>query len=336
MQSVKLAKQLAWCALIEQGHTFDTARQQIPYFYSGSRGIHGAEFADKIQVEFTDLYKHNLLPNFENTFLDWLNTGTCQAKGLETFKPSFSAGVTQSIDSFVQFARNKKLCFLEGEYFYAPIVCNNLNINYKYIKDASTLHPGHAVIISLPFADTGSQHKRTKQILDACDEFNIPVMIDACYWMLARDLEFDFNRHCIKSVAFSLSKAFPVSFGRIGVRYTRPGWHDGQTLHSDIGYNNRISASIGLQIMEHYNPSYLVHRHEQRYISLCNLLGLNQENNVLFATGNSDWHEYSRQTLAERYGIEDKQHYNNRIFLGGLLDSLNIDRLIGYADKIQV
>ena len=329
MHGIELAKQFAWCVLVDQGYNFESARTELPHFYSGSRGVESDRVMSKLRCNLSSLHNPTVLDNYQSQFLTWVNQSKrTSAKGLDKFEPDFSAGVTQAIDSFLLRVRNKTVCFFEGEYYYAPVLCNRLGIKYKYIKDASRLHPGDAVILSYPFADTGSEHSKTEQLLNMCDEFGIPVMIDACYWMLGRDLEFDFNRHCIKSVAFSFSKAFPVAHARVGVRYTRPGWEDGQTLHKDINYNNRLSADIGLQLMQNFSCDYLIDLYEERYIRLCKLFELHKENSILFATGDSSWSEYSRVTLAKSYGITDKQSYNNRIFLGRLLESPIIDRLL--------
>ena len=64
------------------------------------------------------------------------------------------------------------------------------------------------VIFSLPFSDYGDIHPKTNDILDKCDELEVPVFVDCGHLVMARDIEFDFDRKCIEGISFSLSKGF--------------------------------------------------------------------------------------------------------------------------------
>ena len=75
----------------------------------------------------------------------------------------------------------------------------------------------------MPFSDTGSKHFLMDKIILECEKKNIPVMIDCCYFTMCSPVSnFNFKvKNVIKMVVFSLSKAFPVSRLRIGMRLTK-------------------------------------------------------------------------------------------------------------------
>jgi hypothetical protein len=62
-----------------------------------------------------------------------------------------------------------------------------------------------AVVISLPFSDYGKEHPRMREILDECEKWEVPVLIDCAYYVIARDINFDFSKYsCIEDITFSL------------------------------------------------------------------------------------------------------------------------------------
>jgi hypothetical protein len=66
-----------------------------------------------------------------------------------------------------------------------------------------------AVVISLPFSDYGKEHPKMREILDECERWEVPVLIDCAYYVIARDINFDFSKYsCIEDITFSLSKGF--------------------------------------------------------------------------------------------------------------------------------
>ena len=53
--------------------------------------------------------------------------------------------------------------------------------NWKYINNLD-IKKNDAVVISLPFSDTGSKHQDMEKLIDLCDRLNVPVLIDCCYF----------------------------------------------------------------------------------------------------------------------------------------------------------
>ena len=72
---------------------------------------------------------------------------------------------------------------------------------------------------------------------------NIPVFIDSAYYCIARDINFNLDRPCIDTVAFSISKAF---YGaerlRIGIRCRKTDEDDGCLLFNQLHCVSKISA----------------------------------------------------------------------------------------------
>ena len=91
------------------------------------------------------------------------------------------------------------------------------------------------MIISLPFSDCGAEHPATQDILDECDKLDVPVFIDCAYYSIARDINFNLDRKCIKGIAFSLSKAFYGTHRlRIGLRCKKDFNDDGVRVIKEV------------------------------------------------------------------------------------------------------
>ena len=67
----------------------------------------------------------------------------------------------------------------------------------RWIDDA--LPKGDAVIVSLP-SGNGKQHKDWFELLDTCDELDIPVFVDMAWYGTCWNINVNVNRHCIKQV----------------------------------------------------------------------------------------------------------------------------------------
>ena len=126
-------------------------------------------------------------------------TNACKAKAnlfLNGFKSlQFVHGTSQSFDFFYLINHTKRFRGFKGDFMYHKIMWKK-GYEWKHIEDGE-IERGDAVIFSLPFSDFGSVHPRTNEILDKCDELGVPVFLDCAYMIMARNIEFDFNRKCI-------------------------------------------------------------------------------------------------------------------------------------------
>lgn len=337
MNSIELAKQLAWIVTADKVAGFGPIRETVRNFYSGSRAIADPEliaFIKKLPHISDMLYDHNVISTFEQSYSLWLlDHSSNKIFGLDNFEADISQGATQSFDSFYLRYPNKNYKFLQGEYFYHVLTGINLNRSWSFITNWRELKNGDAFILSVPFCDTGNQVLELDEIFDHCSLNNIPVLLDCAYFTIAKDITINLNHSCIDTVAFSLSKTFPVAHARIGMRYTRPTSKDGQKLHSKINYDNRASAAVGLELIRNFSSNFIVNKYQSAYDKFVSLLGLTPGNSIMFADGNEQWTEYGRKSLLEVYDLDlDYRLFKNRICLTQLLENQN---LVNYAlDKL--
>jgi hypothetical protein len=140
-------------------------------------------------------------------------------------------------------------------------------------------------------------------------------------------VEVNANHQSVDTVAFSLSKAWPVSTARIGMRYTRPDTFDGQKLHCSIGYNNNLGAAIGNAVLDCYTPDWIVDQRRQQYAVVCDILGLSPTSSVNFGIGNDLWNNHSRRELLDNYGLSfDPGLFVNRICLNKIYQHWDLFR----------
>ncbi len=301
---------------------FDQARSWVNGCYIGSRLDPDDEFSRWLGTQASgydytaSAGKSDQLKMLEDRWSSWVTQHKYNVlKNLNAYQPDFSQGTTQAFDSFYLRHRNRRFRCLIGEYFYHIKVWQTHGLSWTW-TDLTDLKPGDALVISVPFCDTAKKPPGLDAALMRCDELGIPVLLDLCYWPISFGIELDLNHECIDTVAFSLSKAWPVSTARIGMRYTRPESYDGQKLHHDIGYNNNLGAFLGNVILDNFSIDRLVDRCQSRYHTICDALSLEPTNSVVFGLGNDSWNIYSRRELLRNYGLKfDDRMFVNRICL---------------------
>ena len=154
-------------------------------------------------------------------------------------------------------------------------------------------------------------------------------MLDCAYYTIAQGLNINLNFNCIDTITFSLSKTFPIAHARVGMRYTKHKFQDGQKLHSNINYDNRISAGIGLHFINKFPSDYIWLKYKKAYNKFVNALGLKQSQTILFADGDNQWKEYGRRDILQSYGLEDDQNlYHNRICITELLENIKLSEKV--------
>jgi hypothetical protein len=249
--------------------------------------------------------------------------------GLEGFQADFSAGTTQAFDSFYYRHRHRRFRCFVGEYFYHLKTWISTNTPWAFVTSAEPLMFGDALVMSVPFCDTGSLPKDFNLIISQCEELNIPVLVDCCYYPISGGIDIDVTSSTIDTVTFSLSKVFPVANLRIGVRYTRPGTFDGQRLHDSINYNNTLSASIGLALISKFRSDYIYRTYSVRQQQVCDYFELTPSTSVLFAIGDKQWSCYNRSNLLKSYGLNfDADQFQNRISLVSIFDNWELFKLL--------
>ena len=227
-----------------------------------------------INDEYCDIYRQ------------WIQSTTLNSvAGLERFPNSeYSHGTTESFDKFYIRHKDKKLFVFAGEYSYhqysVPV----------HSMDFSLLDSNSCVIISIPFADSGTEYCY-HQLMRTCTEKNIPVLVDCCWFGLCGDMYFDFTYPCIEDVVFSMSKTFPVSRLRIGVRFSRD-YQDGLSVYKRDSYLNFYNCRIAIDFLDNFEPDYMYKKYRKKQLEICKRLQVTPSPVVSLATGTGKQWEY--------------------------------------------
>lgn len=328
------AKQLAYL-LTSKDKNFFVAREQANNLFQGSKAVrdqYTVNFVNELiwSGKLVEMMQTNSLIKLEAEFSNWLISHSSNTiLGLEKFNASFSTGTTQAFDSFYFRHRARKFRCLVGEYFYHLKIWQAETVNWSFITDIDPIQSGDAVVISAPFCDTGSLHPNHTKLIETCEQLGVPVLIDSCYYTISGKLDIDLNYDCIDTIAFSLSKAFPVSLMRIGMRYTRADIFDGQSLHSNISYNNALSAAVGVYVINKFGSDYIYNTYVKQQQEICNTLpGLTASSCAIFAVGDQRWKQYSRATLLNSYKLNfDPNLFTNRICLNSIYENWDLWKL---------
>jgi len=236
-----------------------------------------------IQEEFLTAYKK------------WITSGELNdLKNLDKFPvAAYSNGTSESFDKFYMKNHEKRFRCFRGEYMYHMATWRNICPAWKYIDEAP-LAAGDAVVISLPFSDTGDVHAPTQTVLNQCNVLGIPVLIDCAFMGICSDIEFDFDQPCITDVTFSLSKTFPVANLRIGMRLTRTDDDDSLLVHGKTNYTNRLGAAVGLKLIDAYSVDYNYNMWQPMQEKFCNQLDIAPSKSVIFGIATDKFREYNR------------------------------------------
>lgn len=248
------------------------------------------------------LFDENIVGNFLDSYKSWiLSSKNNSFINIESYSYAcFSAGTSESFDKFYIKNANKRFRCLRGEYVYHKIAWRD-NFKWAYIDDEPIL-PGDAVVISLPFSDTGNKHSKHDEILKICEDLDVPVLVDCCYFGTCANIEFDFSYNCITDVVFSLSKAFPVAYARIGMRLTKEDNDDTLFAYNKPGlmYTNRLTPSLGKRFIDKFGPDYIYNKYQSKQLEFCEMTDTQASNTVLFGIGGEEYQKYNRGTSTNR------------------------------------
>lgn len=254
--------------------------------YGGAWSIH-----DEESLNFR-LEQKNILGNsksFLNEYKEWIGQ-----KDFNLFPHlNFSQGTTETFDKFYLKHHTKRLRILKGEYFYHQISSRNYFSGVVWI-DEEPLQINDVVIMSCPFSDTGNIPNGFYDILNDCDEKDIPVLLDLAYINLT-DLQLDLHFDCIETVTTSLSKVFPLEYDRIGIRLDKSFYDDTMFAYNQNEYINLYSVWYGQQFLKRFDNKWLLEKYRPRQIKMCKELDLEISSSVIFGIDNKNsYNEYNR------------------------------------------
>jgi hypothetical protein len=251
-------------------------------------------------VDLACLNDTTVIERFSEKYAFWVGTTKDNTvKGLSGFPyKCYSNGSTEAFDKFYLRNNSRRFRCFKGEYMYHKLAWRNTH-QWKWLED-DDLKSNDAVIISLPFADTGDKHRDFYYVINRCCELGIPVLIDCIYFGVCQDIVFDLDYPCITDVVFGLSKTFPVAHARIGIRFTRVDDDDTMFMYQKIQYSNRIGAELGLRYLDRFNPDYIPNKYKDKQLEFCKTLNVNPTKTVMFGQGGAEWQQYNRGGYTNR------------------------------------
>ena len=205
---------------------------------------------------------------------------------------------------------NKRFRCFKGEFFYHQANWKKF-YNWCYLED-DRIQTNDAVVISFPFSDYCKEHPKMKEILDECERWEVPVLIDCAYYVIARDINFDFTEYgCIEEITFSLSKGFHSATRlRAGVRYSKRHYDDNIDIMNEWNQYSHLSAYLGSKLLSHFPEDYVMNKFRDKQLKFCKENNLIPSDCVPFAFGDEEYKQFNRGTEVNRicisYLIGDK------------------------------
>lgn len=273
-------------------------KRQLPF--GESTAINDPEALNVINNTKLDLTV-DVSDEFCQAYQQWISqTKLNTIQGLDQFPfACYSNGTTEAFDKFYMKHNSRRFRCFKGEYVYHRLVWRNNWPNWVWLDD-ECLDSNDAVVISLPFSDTGTKHKLHEALLDQCDEKGIPVLVDCAYFGICSNIDFNFNHECITDITFSLSKVFPVAHARIGMRLSREDNDDPLFVVNKIKYVNRFGPQLGLALISKFDTDFIFNKYREKQLTLCKGYRVNPSDTVLFGIGDNTWQEYNRGTDTNR------------------------------------
>ena len=270
--------------------------------YRKIRAINDPEVLKFLRSRFKD-YKNvleslddeNIHIRFLKHYQKWIKSSKLNnLKNLNKYKfACFSNGSSQVFDYFYAKNKDRRFRIYKGDYAYHYLSWRNHFPKWSFINNLK-ISKNDALVISLPFSDTGNKHIFMEKLLKICDQKKIPVLVDCCYYSNCKGINFDFNHKCIEAISFSLSKAFPVSRLRIGMRLTKTDDDDPLFFLNKLGLINRVSAYIGLELIKKFKFDYIYKKYEQVQKYHCKKMSITPSQIVNLGLGGKKWSEYNR------------------------------------------
>lgn len=296
-----------------------------PDFSSTGNSVWHQPYIEHLKADFWPNIDEAHLQNESDRFLEiypeWINTSKLNhVKGLEVFDHKFvSLGTTQALDWWHYFCRanNLRLRMFRGEYPYNRDVLLEGQWTWERWIDDAPLRKGDAVIISLPFSGNGKQHKDWFELLDTCDELNIPVFVDMAWYGTCWNINVNVNRHCIKQVAFSTTKGLSCGNWRSGIVFSK--WDCGSlAVQTEWQHGIHLNCAIANSLMEKFSPDTIVKRYKEAHIAVCTHYGFETSNvvHIARAPDEKEWHHFHRDEKYNRVNIRNaiKRYYKTGEF----------------------
>lgn len=263
-------------------------------------------------------YKDISLEEYEYVWRNWLTyTQNKSIYGLENFKHAdYTQGTSQTFDQFImRHCHQREIVTLKGEFQYHACISKALRYrtvdhdNYYFFAERGL----QALLISAPFSDFGCIHPKFDEIMQVCDQLDIPVCLDLAYWGIAKNVHLDLDKYpAIKEVTCSLSKPFyTLENHRVGIRFTRAYADDGISMLNEVNMQNKYSVSLGVHYMTHFSPDWNWETFGDKYEQVCNEQDLVYTDTVIFGLGDAERHNQYNRGVPGNYRVCLSEYLNN-------------------------
>jgi len=258
-----------------------------------------------LQNNYTVDNAQQIKAEYLDTFKEWMFS-THDMVGKEDFQEAcFTNGTTESFYQFyLRYKDTKRLRLAKGEYFFHQMMKALWYPSARFAwLDEDDIKEGDALLISIPFSDSCTVPDNLEEILNKCDELELPVMLDFAYLNISVALKVNLEHPCIEYIVSSLSKVFPVENHRIGIRLQRKKFEDQLYVINETNYNyiNLLSAYLGTKMMQKFPAWYVVDKYRKDQEFMCESLELEVADCVYFGIDwNNKYPEYNRGTKTNR------------------------------------
>ena len=248
--------------------------------------------------------------DFVNDYYTWMALPH-NINGIDKFNSlSFCNGSTEAFDKFYHKHMDKRLRYLRGEYFYHQIMGKRIFKEHAFIDHHDDIQVNDVVAISVPFSDTGGVPNNYHALMEKCERLEVPVLLDLAYINLTKGLEFNVDYKCIDTIATSLSKVFPVSHWRIGLRMQRENIDDTLDAYQMNDYVNTHSVNVGNTLIKNYGPTFSYDKYRPEQLMKCIDLGITPSQSFIFGIDESNrYDQYSRGGATNRLCFA--KHFGN-------------------------
>jgi hypothetical protein len=243
------------------------------------------------------------LSEYLETYTQWIvNSKHNHLLGLENYRSkSFIHGTVQGFDHFYLKHFARRFRFFQGEFMYHKASVK-AGLSWSWLND-SVVESNDAVIISVPFSDSGSKHTELDSILEQCELLNVPVLLDFAYLGISKNINVNLNYKCIDSVCTSISKVFDgAQYLRCGIRFQRENLDDGIDAFNSVGMVPHKNMATAVFLMKKYTIDHNWDTYANQYDLVCKELNLQPTDCILFGLS-EEYSEFNRGNMLNRVCI---------------------------------
>jgi hypothetical protein len=243
---------------------------------------------------------------FLNLYPEWIASSKLNNfEGLDSFKYKFmSDGTTQTLDwwHYWCMANGYTIRTFRGEYpYHRDALLDEYWSDDRYIED-SPLRTGDAVVLSVPFSATGQVHDHYEALIEACNDKNIPVLIDCAWFGTCYDINVNLDHDCIKAVCFSTTKGLSCGNWRSGITFSKIN-EGGLSVQTEWGHGVLLSMAIACDLFENFSPDTVPNVYKDMQHTVCEHYNITPSNTIHIAQTEMDNDRFNRDDMYGRINI---------------------------------